>query len=478
MSAGPYVEEIVQSLQFNTNRNQLDEFYYHLPDNFVFVHLSDGIYAPATDILAPDDFETPPSSFELALKPTSNAEPTSSYDALMRLSTLDAVIQDALVTQANLTSEISTLLAENDGRFTQPTKVTLARDQDADVDRAITTTRKQIASLKSSLASSRKSLDSRREAIDSGRKAHAAFASSSSTDSPLSDIRSSYTSVTDQIHGQRRRLCSDLSAIYPIDPSSAHSSPLAFTIRTLHLPNSNFDLPNTSATAVAAALGYVAHCVHRLSLCLSVLLPYPITARASTSTITDPISLLPPSQSRVFPLHINARGDDLAAASGSASFGRFEYAVFLLNKDIEALTSKLEVRVVDIRQTLPNLKYVFLVATSGKGEVPKRMAGGVKGLIGRALEGASRESSRRGSEESGAGEGGRAADELRRKLSIREGKRSTEETAMRRTESGGSTSQRDASVPRRRRESSESYGGGIEERGITVGRKGKHRMGM
>ena len=68
---------------------------------------------------------------------------------------------------------------------------------------------------------------------------------------------------------------------------------------------------------------------------------------------------------------------------------------------------------LDIRHTLPNLKYVFLVATAGKGEVPKRVVGGIRGLL--ASGGASRESSRRGSEES-AGEAGRAAEEVRKRL--------------------------------------------------------------
>lgn len=60
---------------------------------------------------------------------------------------------------------------------------------------------------------------------------------------------------------------------------------------------------------------------------------------------------------------------------------RFEYGVFLLNKNIEILSNALGLRPIDIRQTLPNLKYLLYVATAGKGELPARKAGGIKGLL-------------------------------------------------------------------------------------------------
>jgi len=60
---------------------------------------------------------------------------------------------------------------------------------------------------------------------------------------------------------------------------------------------------------------------------------------------------------------------------------RFEYAVFLLNKNIEILSNHLGLRVMDLRQTLPNLKYLLYVATAGKGEIPARKAGGIRGFL-------------------------------------------------------------------------------------------------
>ena len=37
-------------------------------------------------------------------------------------------------------------------------------------------------------------------------------------------------------------------------------------------------------------------------------------------------------------------------------------------------------KMVDLRHTLPNLKYMLTVLTAGKGELPVRKRGGVRGL--------------------------------------------------------------------------------------------------
>src|SRR5690606_18992731 len=82
---------------------------------------------------------------------------------------------------------------------------------------------------------------------------------------------------------------------------------------------------------------------------------------------------------REFPLYV-PRG-------GSSAQFRFDYAWFLLNKDIEALCSSQGLRVVDIRHTLPNLKYLLYVCSAGTDEVPERKKGGVRGLWAARLKG-------------------------------------------------------------------------------------------
>ena len=186
------------------------------------------------------------------------------------------------------------------------------------------------------------------------------------------------------IHAQRRRICEDLQTIYPI--TAIPKQTLAFKIRDLHLPNSE-DLDAEPPDILAAALSHIAHTLLLLSHYLSQPLLYPVTVRGSTSTISDHISLLKTTASttqkysdenalRTYPLY----------SKGVPRF-RFEYAVFLLNKNIQLLLeSCYNIRVLDIRQTLPNLKYLLYVATAGEGELPARKAGGVRGLM-KAREG-------------------------------------------------------------------------------------------
>ena len=138
---------------------------------------------------------------------------------------------------------------------------------------------------------------------------------------------------------------------------------------------------------MSAALGLVALVVRNLQFYLSLPLPYPLYPYGSRSVARDEISLLPdqpappPSSRREFPLHLPRGGSTLG-------HWRFEYAWFLLNKDVEALCASQGLRVVDIRHSLPNLKYLLYVCSAGSDDVPQRKRGGVRGLwAGRRLAG-------------------------------------------------------------------------------------------
>lgn len=169
--------------------------------------------------------------------------------------------------------------------------------------------------------------------------------------------------TAEETKGQLRRIAEDLMVIYPIEPIPDKS--LAFTISGLPLPNSNFD--DIDREEVAAALGYTAHLVYLLSFYLSIPIPYPISPNLSTSLIQDPVSQDLPQ--RTFPLY-----------PVSVQY-RFEYGVFLLNKDIEFLLNKQGICGLDIRHTLPNLKYLLYIMAAGTPDIPARKAGGIRGLL-------------------------------------------------------------------------------------------------
>lgn len=134
--------------------------------------------------------------------------------------------------------------------------------------------------------------------------------------------------------------------------------PLLFTVRGLVLPNSAVEVREGDPMSIAAALGYVTHVLYLLSLYLFLPLPYPVQAHLSTSVIRDDIAMMAmisPGQAhqRLFPLY----------PKGTVPF-RFDYAVFLLNKDVEFLMSRQDLKVLDLRHTLPNLKYLLYVLSS------------------------------------------------------------------------------------------------------------------
>jgi len=323
-------------------------------------------------------------------------ESTSSYDGLMRLSTLDACIQDAIVTKENLIADINKLVTSDKDRFTSSSLLESNRDSLARIKRAIITERKNVRASRLRLLSKRESLADRREAMKNSLDAQNTEAAHvSSADSKLSSCQGLLAQVSDDTLGQRRRICEDIMLAYPIEAIA--DSALQFTIRGLALPNSTFpsSLTGTLAEAIAAAFGHVAHVVYLLSFYLGVALPYPVQPCSSVSTVRDPISLMATSNSStpgtattitglttsaVTRLVVPARTFPLFTKNAGPFF-RFEYAVFLLNKDIELICERLGLKVLDIRQTLPNLKYALFVATAGSGELPARKAGGLRGSL-------------------------------------------------------------------------------------------------
>ncbi|EAU33936.1 conserved hypothetical protein [Aspergillus terreus NIH2624] len=348
----------LQSLQFLGK--SLDSFHQPLPPNSILFHFPDGVYTNLTDI--------PPVWTPLPAKSPKSSDahtlPTSSYDMLMRLANLDECIQDALTTREKLEAQISSVLEKNQQALAIISDAARARDKLALTNHAVASEKKQLR-----MAAKRKeellaSIRTRKAAMERGREAQdRARSHLPDAQQNLGSSQKLLEQNTEEAKGQIRRISEDLLAVYPIEPIP--DKPLAFTIAGLALPNSNFT--DIDRDAVAAALGYTAHLVYLLSFYLSVAIPYPINPHLSHSIIQDPVSAsLPQRTYPLYPVNVTYR---------------FEYGVFLLNKNIEFLLNKQGLRVLDIRHTLPNLKYLLYVLTAGTSEVPARKAGGIRGLL-------------------------------------------------------------------------------------------------
>ncbi|KAI2626107.1 UV radiation resistance protein and autophagy-related subunit 14-domain-containing protein [Hypomontagnella submonticulosa] len=333
---------------------------HQFPPNCLVFHLVDGIYSLQISSTKPEPKHAP-------------TLPTSSYNALMKLSNLDNSIQDALATREALTAQINSILER-----TPPTADAVPQAQESALLAAkyVSAQTRALRSAQARRADLQASIAARRAAIRDGRAAQAKAAEDvAHAQSKLPASRALLAATRESIHGQRRRICEDLSRIFPITPDPS-GTPLSFQICGVPLPNTDYD-PTSSSSAedsLSAGLGYVAQLAHALQFYLGVPLPYALTPFGSRSSVRDDISLLPSNSlsQREFPLFL--RG-------GATAQYRFDYAWFLLNKDVEALcVGAGGLKVVDIRHTLPNLKYLLYVCSAGRDEVPERRRGGVRGL--------------------------------------------------------------------------------------------------
>lgn len=363
----------LQSLQFVGKT--LDNFHQPLPPNSILFHLPDGIYTNLTDLPHDESGITTKGSNTTVFR--GDVQPTSSYDALMRLANLDDCIQDALATREILETQINAILLNNKQDIEKVKMAVQAQERIALVRRALSAEKKQLRTATQHREDIIASIAARRKAMTAGRDVQErALSHLPDAQEKMSVSARLVEKNAEERKGQIRRICEDLLVIYPIEPVLGKA--LSFTIAGLVLPNSCFT--DIDRESVAAALGHVAHLVYLLSFYLSIPLPYPIKPYLSNSIIHDPISVDLPQ--RTFPLY-----------PVSVQY-RFEYGVFLLNKNIEVLMNRKGLRVFDIRHTLPNLKYLLYILTAGTSDLPARKAGGIRGLfLGRLPSGLSRQTS-------------------------------------------------------------------------------------
>ncbi|KJK79168.1 hypothetical protein H634G_05408 [Metarhizium anisopliae BRIP 53293] len=317
------------------------------PPNAIILHLEDGVYSLDFPTKTADPKHAPP------------AAATSSYNALMKLANLESSIQDAIDTQHRITQQINHILEKS------PSDPTPAADEEVSLaDKFVATQQRANKTARRRRDEMLESLRSRREAISIGREAQAAAEKDiANNKEKLAASEALLHKTEQQIRGQRRRICSELSDIFPITPIP-NAPPLSFQICNLPLPNSTYDAATArtiNEDVLSAALGLVA---------------------TLTRHLQDDISHIPERQPqrREFPLYLPRGGSTIAQ-------WRFEYGWFLLNKNIEALCASQGLKVVDIRHSLPNLKYLLYVCSAGTDEVPERKKGGVRGLWAGRLKG-------------------------------------------------------------------------------------------
>lgn len=384
--------------------------------------MTDGAYASISDL---PDVESVMSSVH-AQPPTPKSatlppRETSSFDALMKLKDLAECIEDAERTRSQVTQQIETLIQKNRVENHEIAEATHKRASLKSVRGSLDKTRRAAEKLKEDKSIRRGNLEHRRGAIGTQETAlQTGEAKLRASVADLDQKRSQQAQLKAKVTGQMRRIAQDILDVFPIDPIDQY--PLCFTIRSHFLPNAKgFEQdrtdfqPASSEDATAAALGYVVQILLMLEANLMIPLPYMPTPCGSTSTIFDPLSSahelgMSTSSSASnyhlgsYFLHSPQSGPDesefKARIAGpptpathpfrtfplyqhSAPAKRFRWAIYLLNRDIEELMQQSGIRVMDPRNTLANLKFLLTVLASGKGDMPGRKLGVIRGLHGR-----------------------------------------------------------------------------------------------
>ncbi|CAK7273530.1 hypothetical protein SEPCBS119000_005705 [Sporothrix epigloea] len=346
------------------------------PPNTLVFHLLDGVYMAGAPqgYVPPFNVRGESRSFKQGAPPLA----TSSFNALMRLANLENSLQDCLATQDKLAKQVQDIL---DAQTKETDNLAAAEARQIRAAKGLGHCRRLTEAARKKRSDLAASLETRRAAIAAGRALQQrAWADVEHATSQLEASRATAARTLDDIHGQRRRICEDLIHIFAISPIPQVDEPLAFQICGMPLPNTlQGHLPKPVQDSVgppedvlSAALGFVAVLVNALQMYLGVALPYRVIPYGSRAVVRDDISKTIPDAHREFPLYM-PRG-------GLAAQYRFDYAWFLINKNIETLCHAQGLKVVDLRHTLPNLQYLLYVCSAGTAELPERKKGGVRGL--------------------------------------------------------------------------------------------------
>ncbi|KAI9278965.1 UV radiation resistance protein and autophagy-related subunit 14-domain-containing protein [Phascolomyces articulosus] len=263
------------------------------------------------------------------------------FNNLLKVNTLKQCIFDTQKSADQVRQDISDILMNEDHRFR------LARERDQrqckleGIEGELVKEKNSIRIGRQRIVEMKKLLEKRKSELDkSHQRLETEKEDLKDNEQLLERSIHTHEQIFHQLNRRKKELVADLFSIYPIEQSfdDIHQ----FCIRDIYLPNSVYTGCNDES--IATALGFTAHLVSMLAFYLDIPLRYPIRPMGSRASIKDPVSSI--SGPTEFPLY--AKGVDRY---------RFEFGVFLLNKNIEQLMNAYGLIVIDLRYTLPNIHY-------------------------------------------------------------------------------------------------------------------------
>ncbi|KAF9328331.1 hypothetical protein BG006_008465 [Podila minutissima] len=305
-----------------------------LPNNTILFGLENGFYTAPDDEDMTDHHDH--SNAQDSMPPHSMTSRSYTYESVMRLNNLHECIADTKKSRDEIKHNIEVALNKDSapmimGRVHGETVASSETTQDT------------AAALKKEHAARRQAL------IDSRERGATQDMYLEENMTNLANNKESLFNTLKEYSTKRTELIATLFTIFPI--TETENDPNLLKICNVPLPNSVYI--GYDEDMVAISLGFVSHFVTMLAHYLNLPLRYPLTPMGSRAFVLDPVSLL--VGPKEFPLF--GKGQDRH---------RFEYGVFLLNKDIEQLMNSQGLNFMDLRQTLPNLRYLMetLLTTS------------------------------------------------------------------------------------------------------------------
>nr|XP_039256834.1 UV radiation resistance-associated protein-like [Styela clava] len=167
--------------------------------------------------------------------------------------------------------------------------------------------------------------------------------------------------LSGKLRSRHMDVLSELAYIFPILPYTVPSTGKnstsgkgqnqvtkqvpAFTICDIHLAEAESLIPKDD-TKNAVAMGYVSQMLYMISYFLLIPVRYPMILQGSQTSIIDNVLEKIQEKERVFPLYSRSSKERFL----------FDYAIYLLNKNIGQMRYILGIQTSDLRPTLFNLK--------------------------------------------------------------------------------------------------------------------------
>ncbi|KAI9485278.1 MAG: hypothetical protein EXX96DRAFT_544592 [Benjaminiella poitrasii] len=332
--------------------NSYSKLQYSFPENTLIFELDDGIYT-APDIKNLIINQNKRSSFtDLSQIQQDNAsihtvnsihknKRSYTYNNIMKLNTFLDCIFDTKTSVKEIRQTIQEILDEEETKFRLSRGLNQHKANLIEKEYEIIQKKKQLKTKMEKAKEKKKEIEKRRMEIEtSSSRCVSGTEDLQENESVLEKNVKMRQNMFRSLNRRKKELIADLFSIYPIEQS--YDDLQQFCIRGIYLPNSVYDGQNEEL--IATALGFTAHLVSMLAYYLEIPLRYPTTPMGSRAIIKDMVSLI--NGSREFPLY--SRGVDRY---------RFEFGVFLLNKNIEQLMNAYGLIVMDLRHTLPNIHY-------------------------------------------------------------------------------------------------------------------------